>query len=301
MAERKAFEIQFWGVRGSYAAPSARTVRYGGNTSCVEVRVCGHRVILDAGTGLIYMGQEYLKQNPAGPGENFLILLSHHHFDHIQGFPFFRPAFRPPHKVTLYGPAFGKETVRETLDRLMVSPMSPFDLRHMPGVGGIEDLRNGQNLLWPAGEAAPRLTRNGERPDTSGAVFIEPYLNRDIHPRDGIILYRLSHAGRRIAYCTDMEGVHAEMIDFVKDCDLLIFDAMYTDEEYNHPQYPTKGWGHSTSSMAVEIARRSGAKQMALFHHNPDHDDDALDAKTEAIRKAVPHAFNSREGMVLEV
>jgi phosphoribosyl 1,2-cyclic phosphodiesterase len=296
MVENPAFRVRFWGVRGSYAAPGSDTIRYGGNTSCVEVQAGGKRIVLDAGSGIIPLGKHIIETTPDGQGQHTLVLISHYHFDHIQGLPFFRPAFLPSHRVYVYAPSFMNETPRATFDRLMVSPMCPFDLRNMPGVAAVSEVKPGERFVWSPSENAPRPAP-AEKAASDEDVLIEPYVSYDIHPRDGVVLYRLRHRGRSMVYATDVEGVHDEVIEFARGADLLILDAMYKKNEY---ETMTRGWGHSTVGMAREVAQRADVARFALFHHSPDHDDDTLDEKERFARKDFPAAFCASEGQTVE-
>jgi phosphoribosyl 1,2-cyclic phosphodiesterase len=263
--------ITFWGVRGSCAAAGPETAEVGGNTSCVEVRAGATRVILDAGTGLRALGATLTSPVDVS------ILFSHFHWDHIQGFPFFAPAYRPGNRVDLYGPerVTGRD-VRAALEAQMRPPHFPIGLDAMHAELGFFPL--------PAG-ARFQL----------GAFTVETAAAN--HP-GGCLAYRLSSGGRSVVYATDTE--HAvepdrHLVGLARGCDLLIYDAQYTRAEY-----PTKrGWGHSTPEEAVRLAEAAGAEQLVLFHHDPAHDDDAIRRMEADARALFPLTTAAREGLTI--
>lgn len=270
--------VRFWGVRGSIASPGASTAEVGGNTSCVEVRCGSQRLILDAGTGLRALGDSLLAEKKP---IDATLLLSHFHWDHIQGLPFFVPAYLPSTKLTIVGSSDGRHSLRDKLSRQMTEPHFPVQLDDLSAELGYREARPNQAL--EIGDVQVRVAR----------------LN---HP-GGVFAYRIEHAGRSIVYATDTE--HYACVDPVlkqlaEGADMLIYDAQYTPEEYRGDAGRSKvGWGHSTYVAGIEVARASGVKKLVLFHHDPQRTDEGV-ARIEALsRETFGDTVAAREGMTL--
>lgn len=271
--------ITFWGVRGSIASPGPRTSRVGGNTSSVEIR-CGDTVILlDAGTGLREAGQSLLMR---GAGE-LTLLLSHLHWDHIQGLPFFLPAYVPTTQLAIVGPRGGGEGLRPHLEQQMSAPGFPVSFADLPA------------------RIATREIGHGAAMNVGGAQVRAAKLN---HP-GGVLGYRVDFSGRSVVYATDTEHyacVDPVLRDLAEDADVLIYDAQYTPEEYAGVVGRAKtGWGHSTYEAAVEVARSAGVKELVLFHHDPQHDDQQVAEIEARARRLFGASRAAREGEVIEV
>jgi phosphoribosyl 1,2-cyclic phosphodiesterase len=270
------FKIHFWGVRGSIACPGAATIRYGGNTPCVEMLVNGHRLIFDAGTGIHVLGQSLLPHLPV-TGH---IFFSHSHWDHIQGFPFFSPAFMPGNEFDLYGATMPSGmTIEQRLNDQMMQPNFPVPLQIM-----------GANLRFHNLEYGMEVNL--------GDINIQTGLLN--HP-GGAMGYRVNWQNRSAAYITDTEhfssGIDRAVLTLADGADVLIYDCTYTDEEY-----PTRvGWGHSTWQEGIKLAIAAGVKQLVIFHHDPSHNDDFMDAIGISAAKVFPQTIVAREGMALFV
>ncbi len=274
------FKIHFWGVRGSIACPGAATVRYGGNTPCVEMLVGGQRLIFDAGTGIHVLGQSLLRQLPVS-GHLFF---SHSHWDHIQGFPFFSPAFMAGNEFDLYGGVLPNGmTIEQRLHDQMMQPNFPVPLQVMGANLRFHDLEYGAQV---------RL----------GDVTVETGLLN--HPGNAMG-YRVNWQDRAVAYITDTEhlstGFDRHVLALADRADVLIYDCTYTDDEYHHPQTSKVGWGHSTWQEAVKIARAARVKKLVIFHHDPSHDDDFMDEVAIRSSAVFPDAVVAREGMEISV
>jgi phosphoribosyl 1,2-cyclic phosphodiesterase len=242
-------KIRFWGTRGSIPTPGMRTVRYGGNTACVEVRdSTGELLVLDAGTGLRELG---LSLNGQGT-KRMELLLSHLHWDHIQGIPFFRPAYDPTMKVRIHGPAQQKP-LRDMLGIGMDDPFFPVDLDGLPAQLEINDLESGAEK-----QLGPYLVRTTK-------VF---------HPAP-CLAYRVEADGRALVYATDTEdpfsGKPNPVVTLAKGAHTLIHDAQFLESDFK------KTWGHSTIDTAIDVAVAAGVERLVLYHHDPDRADDALD------------------------
>lgn len=269
---RENITIRFHGVRGSIATPGSSTAAVGGNTSCVEVSAGDTRIVLDAGTGLRTLGNELAASGPSTTN----ILLSHVHWDHIQGIPFFAPLYIPGHAVNIMSPPNGLISLEEVLRLQMSPPVFPVSLDEVREQLSLRDLR----------------ARDRFRIDD--ALITVAKLN---HP-DPVYAFRIEIGGRAIVYATDTE--HFSVVDptLAKLCegaDIVIYDAMYTPEEY-----PAKlGWGHSTYAAGAELMRHAGAEMLILFHHDPGRsDDDIADIELRA-RECYENTRAAREGMTL--
>jgi phosphoribosyl 1,2-cyclic phosphodiesterase len=271
-------EIEFYGVRGSIATAGAENIRYGGNTSCVSVRAGNRQLIFDSGTGIRPLGR---RLNGISQVDLFL---SHLHWDHIQGFPFFGPAYNPKATVNVRAISHDSEhhvPVGEVISSQMRPPTFPVGLEVMGGNLVFEDV--------PLGDV----------------VHLDDVEVRHAavdHP-NGCFAYRVDHAGRSVVYATDLE--HGDEVDpalsqLCKGADVLIYDAMYTPEEYEGEDGPSRhGWGHSTFEAGARLADHAGVRQLVLFHHDPSHDDTFMDALRERARRRRPSTEVAREGMTI--
>jgi phosphoribosyl 1,2-cyclic phosphodiesterase len=274
--KRKSLAVRFWGVRGSLASPGPHTLHTGGNTSCVEVDCAGEKVIFDLGTGLRSLGDSLLKKGPVKAH----IFVSHYHWDHIAGLPFFAPAYDPKSELVIHGATRRGRDVRQILSGQMLDPYFPVDL-------GILSARLQFVTLNDGGLA--RLSK--------GLTVRAAELN---HP-GGALGFRLEYAGRVVVYATDFEhGTDADerLVELAQDADLLIFDAQYTPAEYEGKGEPAKrGWGHSTYAVGADLASRAGVKKLALYHHAPNRDDKGVAKLALLAKKLHAGAFAAREGM----
>lgn len=266
-------QVRFWGVRGSIPTPGPDTVRYGGNTSCVEVRADGEIVVLDAGSGIRSLGIALTKEFPKEP-LNLTVLITHTHWDHIQGFPFFSPAYNPANRLRILGFEGACAGLRATLAGQMESPYFPIALKEMPGHIVIEELR-GMGF-------------------EVGAIHVDACFAK--HP--GVCVgYRLSTSSGTIVYVPDNEwspadsasdcaedcSRNAKMIELVKGADILMMDSQYDRAEYQ----THKGWGHGCVDDVVRLALDAKVKHLYLFHHDPSHDDTQIDALLQHARSLV--------------
>ena len=271
--------ITFWGVRGSIAAPGPETAGVGGNTSCVEV-VCGDtRLILDAGTGIRQLGNALLREGPL----DATLLLSHLHWDHIQGLPFFVPAYLPSTKLQIVGSGGGAAALREVLSTQMTAPVFPVRLDELGAELRLREVRSGES--FQVGEARVRVAK----------------LN---HP-GGVLAYRIEHDGRSVVYATDTE--HYACVDptlraLAEGADVLIYDSQYTPEEYRGDAGRSKvGWGHSTYAAGAELARAAGVGRYVLFHHDPQRSDAGVAEVERRARELFAGSMAAREGAILSL
>jgi len=272
------FLVRFWGVRGSIAAPGPATARYGGNTSSIEVR-CGDRLLLlDGGTGMRYLGNALLAEAPLDAD----LFLTHTHFDHVCGLPFFKPFFQPENRFRLWAGHLGSGlTLHRVLREFMMAPLFPVPPDVFKATIEYRDFKSGATLRLPGAH---------------GVTVRTAPLN---HP-DGATGYRIEYAGKSVCYITDTEHVPGKpdrkVLGLMEGADIAIYDCMYTDEEFAKSYV---GWGHSTWQEAVRLCKAAHVKKLVVFHHDPDHDDDRMDAIGREVAAAMPGAVVAREGMAL--
>ena len=264
--------VRFWGVRGSVPTPGPGTVVYGGNTSCVEVRADGRIIILDAGTGIRPLGMALTKEF-GDRAMDLTLLITHTHWDHIQGFPFFQPAYDPKNTVRILGYEGARRGLLATLSSQMESPFFPIGLLQMPGNIRVEELKDLQfNLDRIRVQAArmnhPGVTMGYRLTTRAGAVAFLP---------DNEPCLRLKTQAARPAKVDTEVVVSAraqdqKIVEFVRDAEVVIMDAQYDCEEYARHV----GWGHGCVDDVVALALAARVKRLVLFHHDPEHDDDRV-------------------------
>lgn len=269
-------DVRFWGVRGSVAVSGSQMARIGGNTSCLELTSGEHRLILDAGTGLRGLGEQMMREQKLEAA----MLWSHLHWDHVQGFPFFTPAFMPNAKLELYGPGEnGDLALRDVLDKQMQPPNFPVPLTAMRSHMHFRAACAGRSFEF-------------------GPFRITPV---DLPHPQGCLGYRVEADGRSFFYATDVElaldTLTPQIAREMEGVDALCLDAQYTPDEYAGAVGPSKkGWGHSTMIEAAKIASAVHARRLFLFHHDPAHNDDTVEAMSEEARNHFHCAEPAREG-----
>jgi phosphoribosyl 1,2-cyclic phosphodiesterase len=292
-------KVRFWGVRGSIPAPGPQTVHYGGNTTCIEVTTDGgHTLILDAGTGIRALGMNLMEKEPV----RCALLVTHTHWDHIQGLPFFLPLFLTGSQVSVYGafdPVYQKD-LKSILAQQMDYCYFPVRQLELRADMSYLDLREGQVFEY------------------GDATVTNVLMNHPVHTYG----YRIESNGRSMFFSGDHEQpfniydpedtYHGEydhlmqdkinkIAEVARDVDLFIVDAQYTDEEIIHK----RGWGHGTYSSALDLAKLAGARKVCLTHHDPTRTDDALDAIVADLRQSYPtdgpELLIAREGLEIDL
>jgi len=274
-------KLVFWGVRGSTPTPERDTWRYGGNTPCLELTAPdGTRFILDCGTGLRILGN-HLTQTLRSQGIRAHILVTHFHWDHIQGIPFFHPFFESQNHFHFYSfqsQSLGPNSLQQVLQAQLASPYFPVDVTMMTAAREFREVTGGEK--W----------------EVHGTRITAAWLN---HPQ-GCLGYRFDTTGGSIVYATDNEPGVAELDQNLRQlahgADVLIYDAQYSPEQLATDR---KGWGHSSWLEGVKIARESKVRNLILFHHDPDSPDKVVDGFLSAARQEFPATWAATEGMTI--
>lgn len=281
--------LRFWGVRGSIPTPGPTTVRYGGNTSCVEVRADGQIIILDAGTGLRLLGRELMAEFDS-QALQLTLLLTHTHWDHISGLPFFLPVYKPQNQLHILGFEGVRHSLENVLTSQMESPFFPIGLREVPANVRIEELKDRNFTVGPvrvqAGSANHPGICVGYRLFTSGgsvAFFPDNEPHDNIHSAPA----RPGEPGATGSARSESQ----KMLEFLRGTDVLIMDTQYDREEYQQHI----GWGHGCLDDVVALALEAEVKRLFLFHHDPNHDD----AKIEQMVAHARHLVAARKGTLI--
>ena len=305
------FKIKFRGVRGSYPIANGNYLQYGGNTSCVEVHVNGHLIILDAGTGIIDTGNELMEKyisSGLNPQERTpieaTVLISHIHQDHIQGFTFFRPLHIPTSKINVFGNVSYSQTLADELAQLLFGKSFPLDLGDIAGNLNIHDITDTDGIILRHGSEPiiKRIETDEDKIPQGDDVLITCYRSY-AHPQEGVIIYKIAYKDKTLVYATDKEsylGGDKKLANFARGCNVIIHDAQYTTEDYLNTFVPKQGYGHSTFDMALECQKQVGAQKLIFFHFDPTYDDNKLNIIKEHY-KDLENAELAYEGLEIEL
>lgn len=273
------FQLRFWGVRGSAPCSGDQYKIFGGHTCCVSLQLDDELVVFDAGTGAYDLGQWALTRSFS----NISLLLTHFHFDHVIGLPFFGPLWGNSPRVDIYaGPSEGVASLHRFMEEKMAPPFFPLCLKdQVPAVHNFYDVKAGGCFVLKG----------------KGTLVETVALN---HP-GGATGFRLYHGGKSVCYITDTEheiGKHDEAIlAFIEGADCLIYDSTYTEKELKLKI----GWGHSTWEEGVYLAQKAGVKKLVVFHHSPDHKDEIMLKIEQRVHSVFDHAIVARQGMVIDL
>ncbi len=276
------FRMTFWGVRGSLPVARKDVLKYGGNTPCIEIEAGEQLLIFDAGSGIRQLGENWTDY---GRGLTVHLFFSHVHWDHIQGFPFFNPAFIDGNTIHIYGEKKDGLHIKEQLTGMMKEPYWPIGLELMKA-----------NIVFHSLSVGDVLSLDQDLVITT---------MRGNHP-GGTLLYRISYGDKSISYISDYEhsfDTDPELIEFVRRTDVLIYDAFYTEEEYLgiNGNSSKRGWGHSTWQEGCKLAKAAGAKQLYLFHHDINRTDSDLEQIEREAKQHFPNTIAASEGLVIQL
>jgi ribonuclease BN (tRNA processing enzyme) len=279
--QQKKTKLVFNGVRGSRPVADKRVNKYGGNTSSILVEKGDRIVIFDAGTGIINIG-DYLKKERTDI-KILDIFLTHFHFDHILGLPFFQPILSRGYKINIYSAPYNKDnrSAKDVILTIFNQPYSPISSEGIKAEINFIELDINDKEAIPIGEG-----------------MSVAYQKNNSHPLCGVLIYKLTTEGKSIVYATDVEtpgGFAGVTLDFISGADILIHDSQYFDSHYDAAESPKKGFGHSSVSMAVQNAKNARAKTLYLFHYDPAYSDRELEIMLKEARKVFKNTFLSEE------
>lgn len=277
-------KLKFWGTRGSIPTPGRDTVRYGGNTPCVEVRLPNDRIVIfDGGTGIRGLGEELIAK---GESVNAYLVIGHPHWDHIQGFPFFKPAFISGNELTIMGAQSRHVTLRQMIADQMNKVYFPIQLNELKAKINFVALREGTVEIFGAHLSSIYVNHPafalGYRLEVDGKSIV--YIS-DNEPFDREVARSIKNVEKVIVdkYLEEQGDPNQRIFDFARGADILIHDATYTPEEYVN----RVGWGHSHYLFALKVAAEAQVKRLFLFHHDPSHSDEKIDEIVETCRREI--------------
>lgn len=284
----KEFKVKFRGVRGSYPITKKEFLKYGGNTACVEISVGGNLIILDAGTGIIELGNElmcdYINSSTDKKNRksiNAVVLLSHIHQDHIQGFTFFNPLHLKTSKIDVFGMSDFDEDLAQEFSTLLFGKSFPLDLADIACNIDIHNIQDTDCIVLKKGELpVVKRVENGEEIKPQGEDVVITCYKSPAHPQNGVLIYKIGYKNKSVVYATDKEsyeGGDKKLAKFARGCDLLIHDAQYLTEDYLDVYAPKQGYGHSTFDMAIKAQKQAKAAKLVFYHYDPSYNDKKLD------------------------
>jgi phosphoribosyl 1,2-cyclic phosphodiesterase len=281
MFDSRDLRLKFWGVRGSIPTPGQGTVHYGGNTSCVELRVDGQLMILDAGTGIRLLGLELAEEFREKPIE-LTLLITHTHWDHIQGFPFFPVAYDPKNTIRVLAFEGARKSLEATLSSQMESPYFPISMQEMPGNITVEELKDKKFMVGSVRVEAAFTNH----PGICACYKVVSGAGTVVYIPDNELLRRLRSTRSEVKEDRAVEDEFArdrdqQLCDFIRGADVVMMDCQYDREEY--PRFA--GWGHSCVDDSVALAVEAGVKEFFLFHHDPTHSDEKIGLMVEEARE----------------
>jgi ribonuclease BN (tRNA processing enzyme) len=279
-------------------------VRYGGNTPCIEIAIGDHCIILDAGTGIIHLGNDLIRRAEAVGNAPITatLLLTHMHHDHTHGFPFFAPVLHASSTLNVLGPHTFEKKLDEVLHQVVLTPNFPVGLTEMPSLKMVYSLRARETILFDPTPGKIRIYNafHDEVPHNPEIIRVRIHKSY-AHPQNGVYIYRVEWNNRSMVFASDTEGYpdsDSRLIQFAKNTDLLIHDAQYTHNEYVKKR---QGWGHSTPEMACHVALQANAKRLALFHHDPDRTDEQVEQMETEAQNLFPRTIAAYEGLEIEL
>ncbi len=301
------FKIKFWGVRGSYPVVNENFLKYGGNTSCIEITAGTNRIILDGGTGIIPLGDKIFKEHISSADNvfdrtqiNVTVLLSHIHQDHIQGLNFFKPVNVVTTQFSLFGYSGFDSSLDETLSELIFGKSFPINLYDITADCTIADVMESDVITFD--KNTPVLKRISDISDIEPKKdeLLITFMKSNSHPNFGVMCFKITYKNKSVVYATDTEcyyGGSKKLELFAKDADLLIHDSQYTTEDYLSAAAPKQGFGHSTFDMAYDTACAANVKKLAFFHFDPAYNDEKLTFLEDFYKNKNKNYFFAKEGL----
>ena len=299
------FIVYFKGLRGSHPVADKDFLKYGGNTSCVYTIVDNHRIIFDAGSGIINTGKQIMEERISRQDSSPLtltVLLSHLHADHIQGLPFLNYLHNPNTVINIFGPARCDEELKNDLSTFVFNntfPLTIDEIKSKVNIHAVNDKNNDFAIVLKKDEQTPLITKLSELKNSDVTIkdTVITTLFSKTHPKNGVLIYKINYNGKSMVYATDKEGFSGgdkALATFARETDLLIHDSQYTDIDYNSIPNIKQGFGHSSFEMAIVEKEISHAKNLAFFHYDPNYND----LKLDEIKKDI---INKKEGLIMPV
>lgn len=274
------FKIKFWGVRGSYPVCGDEFKKYGGNTTCVAMNIDDNLLIFDAGTGIIKLGKEIIKE---GKYEEINLFFTHTHNDHVQGIMFFEPVYLSKYRLNIYGSEILSEKIDESLKKYMSHNYFPINWEESKSAKYIETLREEKVIIINKNKKITVSSLESKKYIEKESIIIK-IMHGVNHPVGGVTVYRVEYKGKSVVFATDIEGYSngdLKLINFAKGADILIHDCAYLNEEYDKKQ----GWGHSIPKMAGINAKMAGVKKLYITHHSPEETEEKSEIKLKEVKE----------------
>jgi ribonuclease BN (tRNA processing enzyme) len=303
------FTLTLYGTRGTRTVAGAQYAQFGGDTTCLGVRIGQRQLVFDAGSGIVKLGKDVAARHfSSGAGGNLknYLFLTHAHYDHLCGLPYYGPLYIPQAITWLYGPRNPMMSLRQTIEGFVHPPYHPVPMYEMQGKVHWGEISEQNSVYFLKGQDAPVLINSYHDPhpapeQVEARVTCMRGYN---HPKSGVLIYKVESQGRSLVLATDTEAYVLDdrrLINFAQGVDVLIHDAMYTEESYTSMPVPTQGWGHSTVESAIAVARAADVGRLYLVHHDPAHDDETLLQIEERARQSYPRAISGRDGHTLDL
>ncbi|MGM0508483.1 MAG: MBL fold metallo-hydrolase [Fusobacteriota bacterium] len=292
------FKIKLWGTRGSYPVSGERSLKYGGNTTCVEIETEMGIVIIDAGTGIIDLGKKIVKEKK---WNTINMIFTHTHKDHTEGMSSFLPAHLGNYKLNIFGPKFLGVGIKDVIANTMNHSYFPVSYEEMDSQKEALDLCSVNILVLKKGnQGLVKYNKFHSDYNITKDDLVIKVLKGYNHPKNGIYIYKIEYKNKSFVFATDVEsysGGDTKLIKFSSEADLLIHDAAYLKKDYLNKQ----GWGHSTPEMAAENAKRANVKKLLLTHHDPESTDEEIEKKVNIARKIFKNSDIAYEGLEIDM
>lgn len=298
-----AMRLRIYGVRGSHPPTRSTQTKYGVNTTCLRIDLGKHLIIIDAGTGIINLGQDLMAEMKEGNSRQNLwklhLFFTHFHIDHLMGFSYFLMNYLPKSELHFLYPRLVNYDLKDILEYLLNPALFPVTLSELPSVKHFHEIGEGKVVYFFENDfKVAHVSSTDDISGWQGKISCRRFYT---HPKSGSYMYKIeSHTGKSIVFATDVEGFvgsDKRLIDFAKDADILLHDAQYTLQEYDMFQ----GFGHSTYEMACKIAQQANVKKLLLFHHDPKHEDNVLQEIEQSAQKLFSETYIASEEMDFEL